>query len=295
MKTVHTAMTIFWILAVFLTGASAVSVVLSHPTSLPCGCREKVVWRKTFPIEATVAKCQKEKCIIEGGFRERFAVTHEKKYSLFLKSTKYNDLGQYVCSCDDFVNQVYLEVVVSINMTAVELGNISLPCYADTQRDVMDVTWQHNEQNILHYTTNGDTNTGDGYKGRVSLTEDGFRDGDVSLTITDIQQTDAGLYRCFIHDGTTKGYPHAYMLHVIEKITNAGGNQTEGSNNEKPTHIGLILSFSLFICFLFILLCRMKMPSPPSVETTDSEPVQESDQISTHPFYSGEEAMNCQT
>ncbi len=104
-------------------------------------------------------------------------------------------------------------------MTAVELGNITLPCYADTQSGVRDVTWLHNEQDALHYTANGATNPGDGYEDRVSLTEDGFRDGDVSLTITGVQKRDAGLYRCFVHDENTKGYPHAYMLHVNGKTS----------------------------------------------------------------------------
>ncbi|XP_050965011.1 uncharacterized protein LOC127164904 isoform X3 [Labeo rohita] len=275
------------------TGAYSVSVVLNHPTSLPCDCGEQVEWKKTFPIEATIAKCQKEKCIIEEHFQERFAVTPEKNYSLFLTSAKYNDLGQYVCSCDGFVKSVKLEVVVPINVTAVELENVTLPCYADTQRDVRDVTWLHNEQNVLHYTENGATNPGDDYEGRVSLTDDGFRDGDVSLTITGIQKRDAGLYRCFVHKENTKGEPHAYMLHVKEKFTSAGGNQTEGSNNEKPPHIGLILSLSLFlfiICFFLILLWCKKMAASPTEETADREPIPESDQkLSTRPFFTGDE------
>ncbi len=109
--------------------------------------------------------------------------------------------------------------IVAINVTVVELGNITLQCYADTQSGVSDVTWLHNDQTALHYTVNGATNTGNGSEDRVSLTDDGFRDGDVSLTITDVQKRDAGLYRCFVHDETAKGYPHAYMLHVNGKTS----------------------------------------------------------------------------
>ncbi|XP_052454685.1 uncharacterized protein LOC128014938 [Carassius gibelio] len=215
---------------------------------------------------------------------------HEKNNSLFLKSAKYNDLGQYVCSRDGIDKHVNLEVVVPINVTSVELENVTLPCYADTQSDVRDVTWLHNEQKALHYTTDRGSIPGLGYEERVSLTEDGFRDGDVSLTITGVHQTDAGLYRCFVRDETAKGYPHAYMLHVIKKLIRAEGNQTEGSNKEKRTHIGLLLPFSLLICSLLILLCCKKLASP-TEETTDNKPVQESDQKhSTRPFYSGDES-----
>ncbi len=86
-------------------------MVLYHPTSLPCCSGEKVVWRKIFPIEVIVAECQKDKCVVTESFRERFAVMHEKNYSLLIKSAKYNDQGQYMCSCDDSDKQVILEVV----------------------------------------------------------------------------------------------------------------------------------------------------------------------------------------
>lgn len=64
---------------------------------------------------------------------------------------------------------------------------------------------------------NGSTYPGEGYEDRVSLTEGGFKDGDLSLTITGVQQTDAGLYRCFVQDESTEGYPHAYVIHVNGK------------------------------------------------------------------------------
>ncbi|XP_059405330.1 uncharacterized protein LOC132140559 isoform X5 [Carassius carassius] len=222
----------YWILALFLTGVSSITVVLYQPASLPCCSGEKVVWRKTFPIEATVAECLKQKCIIKDLFQERFSVKREKNHPLFLKAAKYNDLGQYECSCDGFIKLIKLDVVVPMNMTVEELGNVTLPCYADTQSGVRDVTWLHNEQRALHYTTNRASIPGLGYEERVSLTEDGFRDGDVSLTITGVHQTDAGLYRCFVRDETDRGYPHAYMLHVIKGITHSGNSREQVCTEE---------------------------------------------------------------
>lgn len=85
--------------------------MLNHPISLPCGHGEKVVWRKVIPINANVAECQNEKCVVNESFRQRFAVMHEKNYTLFLKSAKYNDQGQYVCSRDGIDKHFKLEVV----------------------------------------------------------------------------------------------------------------------------------------------------------------------------------------
>uniref|UniRef100_A0A8C1PMH9 Ig-like domain-containing protein n=1 Tax=Cyprinus carpio TaxID=7962 RepID=A0A8C1PMH9_CYPCA len=130
-----------------------------------------------------------------------------------------------------FVSLIYLP----INVTVAELGNVTLPCYADTQSGGSDVTWLHYEQKALHYTAVGATIPGLGYEERVSLTEDGYRDGDVSLTITGVNQTDAGLYRCFVRDETDRGYPHAYMLHVIGK-----------------THHMTICTFLVIVLFLYI-------------------------------------------
>ncbi|XP_052413770.1 uncharacterized protein LOC127958814 isoform X7 [Carassius gibelio] len=282
---------VYWILLGFigiigsLTGVSSITVVLNQRASLPCCSGEKVVWRKTVPIEATVAECLKQKCIVKDPFQERFAVKSEKNHSLFLNPAKYNDLGQYECSCDGFIKLIKLDVVVPMNMTVEELGNVTLPCYADTQSGVRDVTWLHNEQNALHYTTDRGSIPGLGYEERVSLTEDGFRDGDVSLTITGVHQTDAGLYRCFVQDETDRGYPHAYMLHVIKKLTGAGEDQNEGTCEEKLTCIGLIFSFLLFICFLLLLLFRCKKAASLTLESPESKSVQKSVQKqSTHPF-----------
>ncbi len=58
-----------------------------------------------------VADCIKEKCAVTESFKERFAVGHEKNYSLVLKSAKYNDLGKYECICDGFINKVNLDVL----------------------------------------------------------------------------------------------------------------------------------------------------------------------------------------
>lgn len=204
--------------------SSLVSAVVDHSAILPCdvsNCME-FHWIKNHPITAPVAKCLKEKCIIEEGFQGRFKLAEDinnGNYSLLLNSVKFNDRGTYQCKCDGITNDVTLQVDVYINVTAEESANITLQCYADTQTDVNDVMWIHNDQQkVLRYLKDGHTNLGEDYKGRVSLTNYGFKYGDLSLTLTEVQKSDAGLYRCFVDNEKTKGYPHIYKLHVKDGI-----------------------------------------------------------------------------
>ncbi len=97
------------------------------------------------------------------------------------------------------------------NVNAVEMDNITLNCYA---HNAEDVTWLHNNGNVLLYKLGGSMNPGKGYEGRALLEKNCFKTGDLSLTIARVRKEHSGIYRCFVGDGTTKGYPHAYLLHV---------------------------------------------------------------------------------
>ncbi|KAI7795384.1 hypothetical protein IRJ41_018513 [Triplophysa rosa] len=213
-----------WIHCAFLSllkvpSSQAVCVLLDQFVVLPCEMRScaAVQWSKVNPIQTTVAECHNKSCSVKEGFLERFRFTNQTNkgnYSLLLNPTKYNDRGAYKCTCGRINKDVILEVIVPIPVSADESSNITLPFYADTQTNVNDVTWLHSSSNVLRYMKNGSTYPGEGYENRISLTEGGFKYGDLSLTITAVQQTDAGLYRCFVQDESTKGDPHAYMIHV---------------------------------------------------------------------------------
>lgn len=102
------------------------------------------------------------------------------------------------------------------------MDSITLACHADSANDV---TWLHNGERVMHYKKDGSINPGKGYEGRVSLEKNCFKTGDFSLTITGVCKTDAGILRCFVDDGTAKGYPHAYALsHVNGKAGKGDSN-----------------------------------------------------------------------
>lgn len=94
------------------------------------------------------------------------------------------------------------------------MHNITLDCYA---ANVNDVTWLHKDEIVLHYKKDGTIIPGKGYERRVSLEKNCLKTGNLSLTITEVRKTDAGLYLCLTDDETTKGYPHTYLLHVNGK------------------------------------------------------------------------------
>lgn len=100
------------------------------------------------------------------------------------------------------------------NVHMAGMDKITLKCFA---ANANDVTWLHNYDRVLHHKKEGSVNPGTGYEGRVSLEKNCFKTGDLSLTITEVRKTDDGLYRCFVDDETTKGYPHAHRLHVNGK------------------------------------------------------------------------------
>ena len=60
------------------------------------------------------------------------------------------------------------------------------------------------------------TNTtfGPGFIDRTSVTRDGYREGDLSLTFTGVRSSDQGTYLCFFNRDSDPGYPHGVTLTV---------------------------------------------------------------------------------
>lgn len=110
-------------------------------------------------------------------------------------------------------------LIDALNVHAAEMDNITLDCHVGNANDV---TWLHDNQRVLHYKKDGSINPGKGYEGRVSLEKNCFKTGDFSLTITGVRKTDAGIYRCFVDDEMTEGYPHTYYLSHVNGKTGKG-------------------------------------------------------------------------
>lgn len=107
---------------------------------------------------------------------------------------------------------VYPEVPTFVK--ALEGENVTLPCYGDTRYDVKDVKWNKDGHRVLLYTpANRSVTT----ESRFTMSVEGFLDGDLSLHISPVHPSDAGLYQCLIHDESQDGEPGAVLLKVEGK------------------------------------------------------------------------------
>ncbi|XP_026084630.1 uncharacterized protein LOC113060049 isoform X2 [Carassius auratus] len=260
------------------------------------GCHH-AEWRKSPPADATIATYTDHTCTTEEGFEEEFTC---KDQHLLLRAARYTDQGRYEFICNTATTATQLDVLYALKLSVDETDSITFSCYS---RSAEDVTWLHNKETVLHYTMDGSVIPGKGYEGRASLEKTCFKTGNFSLTICNVRQADAGVYRCFLDDETIKGYPHAYELEVNEKRSSPG-DQTHPDCNEatlvlyktSTVVLGLILVVSV-IC-LIIKLHNCRSTSAPSTHTPENDcmlmsdrthatderpPVQESDYTENKP------------
>lgn len=242
-------------------------VLLNQPYTFPgnaSGCHH-AEWRKRPPIDTTIATYENHACMTERGFQEEFTC---KDIHLLLNSAKYTDQGPYQFICDGDKTPVNLDVLYAQNASAVEMDNITLNCYA---HNAEDVTWLHNNESVLLYKLSGSMKPSKDYEGRASLEKNCFKTGDLSLTIACVRKEDAGIYRCFVGDGTTKGYPHAYLLHVNEKRSGPEDQTHSCCIFYKDFTIGLVVILGISVAAFVIYLITFKLRERQSTSATATQ------------------------
>ncbi|KAG7324806.1 hypothetical protein KOW79_011122 [Hemibagrus wyckioides] len=151
-----------------------------------------------------------------------------------------------MCSCNgQSVTEIKLKVIVPTFVKALEGENVTLPCYGDTRHDVKDVKWKKDGHRVLLYTpANRSVTT----ESRFTMSVEGFLDGDLSLHISPVHPSDAGLYQCLIHDESQDGEPGAVLLKVE-------GLQQFTTNNSAQVSVLHVL-LGLFIIIYIVLESR---------------------------------------
>ncbi|XP_042572564.1 uncharacterized protein LOC109098517 isoform X1 [Cyprinus carpio] len=208
-----------------LSTSHHVAVILGERAILPCKntCTGPLTWTFTGGRKKLeVLKCDKESCTEGGGFKTRLSLSPEKTkngdLSLTLNHALYNDKGWYEASCGStFLCNSFLEVLFPVTVNVSVGEDVTLPCYAHTDKEVADddvnILWKRGDQ-IAVQVQNGITNYGSGYIERASLSVSGYKDGDLSLSIRRATTLDKGLYLCYHSTEEENGYPGAVVLNI---------------------------------------------------------------------------------
>lgn len=135
-------------------------------------------------------------------------------FSIVLNHATYNDQGYYEFSCGDLlVKTVQVKILVPIKLSVMEGQNATLSCYSvTTPETAKSVRWMRDGQLVFESDRSGNVSYGTGFEWRASVSSDGYREGDLSLTLKDVKQEDQGLYLCY--HGEDRGKPDAVKLTV---------------------------------------------------------------------------------
>ncbi|XP_058229720.1 hepatitis A virus cellular receptor 1 homolog [Hemibagrus wyckioides] len=203
-----------------------------------------------------------------------------------ISSVVYNDAGSYRCTCDKAVaTEVKLKVYVPTVIKAIEGENITLPCYGLTHQSVKDVKWMKAGRPFLLFIHNRSVTHEEASADRFMMSVEGFQDGDLSLHINSVQQSDAGFYQCLIHDEAYEGDPRAVLLKVKEHQPE---HQPPTTPNYYTRYLGVAVALGLVLAVIFraIVYMRIKDRKKPGGERSQSaraetptSPVQEEFQM----------------
>ncbi|XP_071002854.1 uncharacterized protein [Oncorhynchus clarkii lewisi] len=243
------------------------TVNLKDSVTLPCNatCDIGIVWR--IVDGQVVAKTDQGKLIEGKRFEKRVEIN--KDLSLTISSAVYNDKGSYECICDNqIVADVKLDVLVPTEISAHVGDNVTLHCYGSTNKQATDgeiyVQWEKDGQTVLKIDPTN-TTFGPGFIDRTSVTRDGYREGDLSLTFTGVRSSDQGTYLCFFNRDSDSGYPHGVTLTVKEKQLEPA--MTDSERSRVPLIVIIILHLFI-ICVLGLMVIPKRNRRQPTVDFT---------------------------
>ncbi|XP_052402059.1 uncharacterized protein LOC127949140 isoform X1 [Carassius gibelio] len=207
-----------------LGGMSVPDAVKVRDTAIiPCykTCDGDILWALTTKYEKLdVLRCVQGTCTEGFSFKNRVHLSNEKSGnpSLIMSPVLYNDEGWYEARCGlEFLCKFHLEVFVPTTVNVSVRGNVTLPCFARTEKNIADdavsILWKKDDQTVLQ-VQEGLINYGSGFRGRASVALHHYKDGDLSLNMLRVTTADKGLYRCYHNTDEEHGYPAAVTLSV---------------------------------------------------------------------------------
>ncbi|XP_041952126.1 uncharacterized protein LOC121712138 isoform X1 [Alosa sapidissima] len=202
------------------------SGIVHETITLPCNlfCNDTLTW--TLLDTGPVIRCERGDCQTGKGFENRVRVSNEsfhgnRTLGLIIGLLKFNDQGHYEGKCGDQYCDYTLQVLVPVDVNVSTGNNATLPCYAAMKKNkdhkTAYILWERNGEMVL-LLKNGTFTYGRMLENRVSVSKNGYKNGDLSLHIVDALPSDQGVYVCQYSDtGKTddfKGGPNSVRLNV---------------------------------------------------------------------------------
>ncbi|XP_046696017.1 uncharacterized protein LOC124379631 isoform X2 [Silurus meridionalis] len=249
-------------LLISFLGASAASsstAIVNGSTRLACNtpCHGDITVDYAYMgSKILVIRCEQGSCHTGDAFKNR--AQKSAVSSIHLNPVLFSDDGNYIISCNNtWLCQQKLDVIAPVPVNAAVGENVTIQLYARTEKNITDkdIVYQcEKDANPVVKLQKGIVSYGTGYEGRVSVSLDQYRNGDVSLTLLKVQETDAGIIRC-THRHEEAVQPEAVDLTVtVSTLTTMPPKALEKKALEEKTWPWwAILLENIFL--LLLLLC----------------------------------------
>nr|XP_057910653.1 matrix remodeling-associated protein 8-like isoform X1 [Doryrhamphus excisus] len=207
-------------------------------------------------------------------------------FSLVIKDVTMNDRGLYSCNLHHLYCHLYETVRVQLNVTksrrkeqrywdghkavyVVLLGStVVLPCvnrrniwtdWSNEEEDQQVVHWDRQSPGIHHdradrlvdlYASGEQRSYGPSFlRKKMNISQQAFADGDFSLTISDLQATDQGMYSCHLHHHYCGLHERrqfqvtvdAPLIHTKTEKALPSADKDEGNKADPPRVINVVL------------------------------------------------------
>ncbi|XP_071315683.1 butyrophilin subfamily 3 member A2-like [Trachinotus anak] len=201
--------------------AKQVVAIPREDVTLPCHMEPpvdvsnmNVVWQKNGPSNISVCSWPEKGQLVNQhqSYVGRTSLLTDKlkngNVSMTLKEVKLSDGGKYTCSVPELHIEMSVDLIIvhphivepSGPIVALRGDSITLPCQLEPKMKASDITveWSKTDKQpgLVYRRHKGVDKINESYKGRTSLFLDELKQGNISLNLFNVTQSDEGKYKC---------------------------------------------------------------------------------------------------
>lgn len=168
------------------------------------------------------------------GYKDRI---NETPFIHFIR-TVYNDAGVYEFICANSNKQspqiIQLDIVRAEKPSVKEGDAVKLECYYHTVVKRVESVWwtKHGEFVFERHFSSGGDKYGPGHERKVSMSPEGYEEGDLSLLLQRAQMEDEGVYRCYVHTADEGGRRNEASVAAVRLTVNKGASDQTNATTQ---------------------------------------------------------------